>query len=229
MIIKKFLHSCLLLEEKGKRLLIDPGDFSFTEGKLTPADIGPIDVLLITHKHQDHYDPAAVRLIAGLKSVPIVTHGEVGAMLTEDGLQFERVHAGDHVEIEGFSIRAFEAPHERIPTGEPHNLAYVVNDLLLHPGDSYSVEGGVQCRVLALPVTAPWGRTVDALAFAERFRPETVIPIHDAYIKDFMLKGLYGMYENELKKRRISFCPLPLGSVFTVQDATEFPSGAMET
>ena len=66
--IYKYLHSCLVLEENGKRLLIDPGAFSFLEGLLKPEDIGPVDAILLTHQHLDHYYPDALKIILGLRA-----------------------------------------------------------------------------------------------------------------------------------------------------------------
>ena len=37
--IQKLLHSCLLIEESGKRILIDPGDYCFIEKKITPEQL----------------------------------------------------------------------------------------------------------------------------------------------------------------------------------------------
>ncbi|MBI3115325.1 MAG: MBL fold metallo-hydrolase, partial [Candidatus Kerfeldbacteria bacterium] len=56
MTITKYLHSCVLLEEDGFKLLFDPGTFVFVEGLFKPADLPKPDVVLITHGHPDHYD-----------------------------------------------------------------------------------------------------------------------------------------------------------------------------
>lgn len=33
--VSKYIHSCLLIESDGDRLLIDPGKFSFSDGRVT--------------------------------------------------------------------------------------------------------------------------------------------------------------------------------------------------
>ncbi len=244
MIIKKYLHSCLLLEEDGKRLLIDPGMFSFIEGKLTPEDIGPVDVILFTHKHPDHYDPEALKAIIGssrLRSnntilrpseargeVPIiVTHTEIGALLEKEGLPFEAIAAGETKTIAGFTIQALAAAHGPIPAEPPHNLAYLINGKVLHPGDSLDVDvRGLASRVieakprststLALPIAGPWLRLVDALEFAKRLAPSHVIPIHDAIIKEFMLQRMNVMIASNLEAAGIAFHPIGLGESLDV-------------
>ncbi len=47
--ISKYIHSCLLLEKQGFKLLIDPGKFSFAEGLVKPADFKDVDAIIITH------------------------------------------------------------------------------------------------------------------------------------------------------------------------------------
>ena len=215
MIIKKYLHSCLLIEESGKRLLIDPGNFSFVEKKITPADIGPVDVIVYTHKHLDHYDPAVLKELMSLHKAVLVTNKEIAELLVKDGFSSELIHEGETKTFEGFTVNALTAPHGPIPAEIPHNLAIIVNKTLLHPGDSLEVENLPDVPVLALPIAAPWLRAVDSIAFAKDIRPKHVIPIHDAIIKDFMLERMYGgMFGPKLEKEGIAFHPLNLHEKF---------------
>ncbi len=216
MIIKKYLHSCLLIEENGKRLLIDPGSFSFVEKKITPSDIGPVDVIVYTHKHGDHYDPAALKELMGLKKAVLVTNREIAELLAKDGFTSELMHEGETKTFEGFHIETFSAPHGPIPAEIPHNLAVMINKTLLHPGDSLEVEGLPDVPVLALPIAAPWLRAVDSIAFARDVHSKHVIPIHDAIIKDFMLERMYGgMFGPKLEKEGMAFHALLLGESFS--------------
>ena len=60
--ITKFAQSCILLETKGKRILVDPGSIQFEESLLEQWK--DIDILLVTHKHGDHiHVPALKRII----------------------------------------------------------------------------------------------------------------------------------------------------------------------
>ena len=50
--ITKFPQSCLLIETKGKKILVDPGNLKYKEEYF---DIwNNVDIILITHKHPDH-------------------------------------------------------------------------------------------------------------------------------------------------------------------------------
>ena len=229
MTIRKFLHSCILVEENGKKLLIDPGAFCFIEREITPEDIGPVDVVLITHAHPDHYYPDALKRIFALKPYALLTNQEIGAMLPAEGLVGEVIDAGDIRQIEGFEIKAFVAEHGPIPGKIPQNLAYLVNGKVLHPGDSLAVSENPQYEVLALPITAPWLRLVDALEFARqsfakqnvgefarRSGAKKVIPIHDAIMKDFMRERIYEMVSSFLRENGIEFAALSLGQTIEI-------------
>ena len=219
MTIRKYLHSCLLVEENGRKLLIDPGAYSFIEKRLRPEDIGAVDVIAITHPHLDHYFPDALKTLA--RGATIIADKEICAPLAKEGLACEPLRARKSKTIAGFKIKALTAPHGPIPADIPHNQAYLINGKFLHPGDSFSVAGvhphtklgvGVKkCDTLALPVAGPWVKLVDALAFAKKLKPKHVIPIHDAIIKDFMLERIYAMCKATLEKDGISFHPLALG------------------
>ncbi len=108
----------------------------------------------------------------------------------------------------GFTLEALDAPHEKLLADSiPQNTAYLVNDIFVHPGDSlsdnlYSRKG---TEVLALPLMAPWATELQIFDFAVRMAPETVVPIHDGFAKDFFLESRYQNFEKFLGNRGIKF------------------------
>ena len=50
--IIKYPQSCLLVETKGKKILIDPGTLKYKEEYFDVWN--NVDIILITHKHPDH-------------------------------------------------------------------------------------------------------------------------------------------------------------------------------
>ncbi len=209
MIIKKFLHSCLLLEENGKRLLIDPGLFCFVENKIKPEDIGPVDIILLTHRHPDHYYPDALKYFVSKNNVKIICNEEISDLLKKENIESEIVNPCEAKAAEGFTIQSFEAPHGCLPVEVPHNLAFLINNKFLHPGDSFEVKEVDGLEVLALPMSGPWATLTEGLEFAKRLKPKIVVPIHDAIIKDFMLERMYNnMCKPFLEKNNIQFRPL---------------------
>ena len=218
MTVQKFLHSCLLVENGGTRILFDPGVFSFIEGKVKPEDFSHIDAILITHEHSDHVSVPALKII--LKNNPgagVYGNASVVELLKKEGIGVHLFEEGERM-IGETQLRAIFAQHGTILGPTPKNTAYVVNNTLLVTGDSYDeiladIKG---IKVLALPITAPWLRAIDMLELAETIGAKTVIPVHDAFIKDFFIQGQYQNYAKRFEKLDIAFRPLGIGEVLEV-------------
>ena len=215
--IRKYLHSCLLIEKKDNRLLIDPGIFSFIEGTVDPAVFEYISVIAITHQHDDHMDLEMVRSIADKTQCSVITNNETAMILQNQGI---RAIIAEEKEfgIGGFTIRGIPALHEQVLSQTPENTAYIINDTILHPGDSLDEQlfrfKGIP--VLALPVMAPWATVVQIVEFAERMAPKIIIPIHDGYAKDFFLERQYRNFNAYFAGRNIQFRPLKTEEVLEV-------------
>lgn len=205
----KYLHSCILLEDRGEKILIDPGLYSFLEGKISPDQFKNISAVLITHEHKDHVDIGSLKIILKNNPAKILTNSGVGKMLNQEGIQAEILDEGD-TNIGNFKIKVLPAEHEKILAPIPYNTGYLINNSFLHPGDSLDSrlckQKGV--KVLALPIMAPWLRAVDTVEFAKSMSPEIVIPIHDGFAKDFFRESQYRGFEKYLSNFKINFTPL---------------------
>jgi L-ascorbate metabolism protein UlaG (beta-lactamase superfamily) len=206
--IAKYIHSCLVLENKGARILFDPGKFSFVERKVKPDDFRHIHAVILTHYHPDHIDEDALHtIVKNNPGIEVLVNSEIHAKLAEKEID-SRVFETGRLSIEGFSIEAVNAPHEKLLADSiPRNVAYVVNDIFLHPGDSlsenlYSRRG---TEVLALPLMAPWATELQIFDFAIKMMPKAVVPIHDGFAKDFFLESRHQNFEKFLKNRDIKF------------------------
>lgn len=210
MTITKYAHACLVLEKDGKRLLIDPGVFTFTDA-FAPKDVGPVDGILLTHNHADHFDPGILQQFTALGRTEIFAVPDIGSKLGAIGVAHTDVRDGDSLTIAGFSVKVAHAPHGEMPMPVPDNAAFLI-DGLLHPGDSFDVPLTLMCETLALPIAGPWARLVDAIDLVDQLKPRTVIPIHEAIFKDFMVDRMYeSMLRPILEKRGVEFCPLKNG------------------
>ncbi len=216
MIIKKFLHSCLLVESEGKRLLIDPGDFCFIENKIKPEDLGPVDILLLTHEHSDHFFPEAIKKIIKVRQPRIITHQGLHDLLKQQGIESTVIKAGESMKIGEFSIEALRAPHGPLLYPAPENLGFIINRKIFHPGDSLEFSLKQPIAVFALPVEGPWLTLKEAVELAVRIKSKTVIPIHDEITKDFMLSRVYSVSRKRLDEAGIEFKPLLLGETHAI-------------
>jgi L-ascorbate metabolism protein UlaG (beta-lactamase superfamily) len=126
-------HATVLLDLPGVRVLTDP----FLRERLgllrrhgpvpLPAAIGPIDIVLISHAHPDHFDRRSLRAIVGDPLV-IAPRG-LGGMIRRAGLRAREVEVGESVGIApGWSVLPVPARHWRWP-GAPRaaTVGYVVD------------------------------------------------------------------------------------------------------
>ena len=204
--ITKLGHSCLLVEDQNTRILIDPGAWS--EGHTT---VEGIDVILLTHEHQDHTDPKSLReILKRNPGVPIWANDGVGVVLTKEGIVWEKVTGGDTRDVKGVSIEAYGKDHAKIYHTWPvvQNTSYIIQGKLAVTWDCFTLPQK-QVDVLALPVCAAWLKIMEAVDFARAVKPKKCFPVHDAaprYLgsfhdapaKELPLQGLYGFREQGL-------------------------------
>ncbi len=207
--IQKLGHSCLLIEERDKRLLIDPGTFAFAPlVHREPEAIGPVDAILVTHEHPDHFAPEVIKRICALRPATVGSHRRIAELCRGAGISCNTIEANTTRTLSGFEVAAVHAPHEKVLGPSPENTGFFINRTLFHPGDSFSFELTAAPRVLALPITAPWLTAPWAVEISRRIKPQIVIPIHDGFIKDFFLAVLYKRYAEALAADGIAFRPL---------------------
>ena len=178
--ITKLGHSCLLVEESNARILIDPGAYS--EGH---TKIDDVKVILFTHEHPDHTDPASLAEI--LKRNPeaeIWCNEGVGAVLTGAGINWGPITAGERRDVNGMSVEAYGKDHAIIHPTVPSvvNTSYIIQGLLCVTGDAFAVPPR-PIEILALPVCAPWMRLAEAIDFALTVKPKKCFPVHDGFLK----------------------------------------------
>ena len=197
--ITKFVHSCLLVEMPepvNRTVLFDPGAMSVEALKTHNFEF--LDDIVITHSHPDHVDYDVVAwLVEKFPQVRILAPTDVVAQLQSKGLP------GTTQPPEGMAL--FDAPHEDIepmfPTPEQIGVHYL--DMLTDPGDSHSFSETK--AILALPVSAPWGATNDAIRLALQLKPLHVLPIHDWHWSDEARTGSYDRIANILEEQGITF------------------------
>ena len=209
--ITKFGHSCLLVEEGEARILFDPGSYS-----TVPEGLSNLDVILITHEHQDHVSVDLLKtIINNNPQAKIVTNDGVGAELRRAGIAYEALTDGQSMTLKGVAIEAFGRDHAVIYPGLPHvdNTGYLINKKLYHPGDALFVPP-VPVKVLALPVVAPWSKISEVIDYAKAVQPEVAFPIHDGMLK--FPSGYHKWPENFLTPARIKWLPLVEGQQIEV-------------
>lgn len=175
--ITKYPQSCLLVEDAGGRILIDPGNFAMQAYE--PDDFGELHAVLYTHRHADHFVESAVASFVD-SGADIYTNADVAELI---GDAATTVDDGDSFETGGFSITARDLPHVPLVDGEagPPNTGFVI-DLddgrrFFHPGDGIEL-AGLKVDVLGLPIAGPSISFRDAYLLIEQTGAETAVPMH---------------------------------------------------
>jgi L-ascorbate metabolism protein UlaG (beta-lactamase superfamily) len=178
--ITKFGHSCLLIEEEGVRILLDPGSYS---GEVQADNL---DAILITHNHQDHLNIDLLQsILTRNPQAQIVTVAEVGKDLDEAHIQYTVIEDGAEVTVAGVSVRSSGMRHSYIYGTMPQcqNTGFIIADRFYYPGDSLHVPEE-KIEILALPVAGPWMKLSECIDFAKAVKPTYVIPVHDGFIRE---------------------------------------------
>jgi L-ascorbate metabolism protein UlaG (beta-lactamase superfamily) len=175
--VTKYPQSCLVVENNGHRILIDPGSLVPQHYKV--ADLMPIEGILLTHEHFDHADPEFIESLSG-NNIPVIANQSTATLL--GGLITKVVNNNEEFEIAGFSVKAFELPHCRMVDGTPgpQNTGYIINKTFFHPGDGIEVSN-FKIDSAAVPIAGPDISPHDVYQFIKELGCHTVIPIHYDY------------------------------------------------
>jgi L-ascorbate metabolism protein UlaG (beta-lactamase superfamily) len=173
--VTKFEHATVTIETEGSKLVIDPGSFT-----LPLNDLSDVVAVVITHEHPDHWTPNHLdRLLEYAPGIPI--YAPEGVANAAGGYDVTVVKPGDTVTLDDFTLTFFGGTHAVIheSIAVVDNVGVLVNGAFYYPGDSYAVPKGVDVKLLAAPVGAPWLKIGEAMDFVLAVAPKQAFGTHD--------------------------------------------------
>jgi L-ascorbate metabolism protein UlaG (beta-lactamase superfamily) len=171
--ITKHEHACLVVEKDGRRIVVDPGNFT-----APLVGLESVDAIVITHEHPDHW--TADHLGALQAANPDARlFGPAGVATAAGDFDITAVSEGDEVSVGAFRLAFFGRDHAVIHSSLPvvNNVGVLIDDSLYYPGDSYTVPP-VTVTTLAAPAGAPWLKIGDAMDFVLAVAPKHAFPTH---------------------------------------------------
>ncbi len=169
--IQKIGHCCLVIKTQGKTILTDPGAYS--EGQ---KSLSGIDVVLISHEHQDHFHLDSLKEV--LKNNPlakVITNTSVGKLLEKENIPYQVLENGQETTIDNLSLESFGNTHAEIykTISRIQNTGYIISGKLCYPGDAFE-KPKTQPEIIALPVVGPWMKISEAVDYAIELKPKFV-------------------------------------------------------
>ena len=206
--IMKLVHSCLLIEKDGKRILVDPGVYSWQNEAVKNTDFSGISSVVVTHNHPDHLnDEFASAIKSASPDAKWYSTKEASEQLKNLGID-SATNSQDE------DIKFVESDHADLSPwyGEqPQHTSYLLFGEVLVSGDCQTLTSAHGARVLAGAINGgPWGAVVGFCKMIEAMdeRPKVVLPLHDWHWNDEARDGIYSKLPEVMEQFDIQFIPL---------------------
>jgi len=183
--ITKFAQSCILIESTENRILVDPGNILFDESLLAEY-WNDIDIILVTHKHADHFCVPAISQMLKNAKTKLYSSSEVAGAYSEIDVNIVKV--GDEIAGDDFKIEVVDSVHGYMPflkgDGEINEgLGYIIEiegKRFYVVGDSICFKNDYKCDILCVPVSGHGlvMGTFEAALYAKEVEASLVIPVH---------------------------------------------------
>lgn len=191
-------HATVVIDVGGRRLLTDPilrrhiGILRNRQGVAT-ADLGDVDMILVSHLHHDHLDFASLRAL-GRETLIVCPAGAERLFVRRGFTNLVPLQLGESTAIGAATVRAVRAAHgndRALSRTSADPLGYVIEGerSVYFAGDTDLFEGmgeiGDDLDVALIPIWG-WGPKLGdghlnpetAAEAARRIAPRAVVPIH---------------------------------------------------
>ncbi len=205
--ITKLVHSCLLVENGGKKILVDPGGYSWQDEKVKGTVFIDISSVVVTHNHPDHLNADFARAIN--EASPNAKW--YGTQETVDSLK--GLGISGLLTSEDQDIQFIESEHADLSPWfdkQPQHTSYLIFSEMLISGDCQTLSSANGARILAGAVNGgPWGAVVGFSKMIESMseRPKVVVPLHDWHWNNDARNAIYSQLAEVMAKFNVEFVP----------------------
>jgi len=210
--LTKYEHACMVIEEGGSKLVIDPGVFT-----KSLTDVTDVAGVVVTDVHHDHFDVALLdKILAANPQAKIFTVPSAASQLT--GRPVQSMKAGETAIAGPFRLVFYGGEHAMIHRSFPkaENVGVLVNQAFYYPGDSFVVPHDVEVNVLAVPVTGPWLKIGESMDFLAEVKPRLAFPTHDGLQNDASENMNNDMISGFAKAQGVLYHPLKVGEQLSI-------------
>jgi L-ascorbate metabolism protein UlaG (beta-lactamase superfamily) len=188
LVIRPVSHATFMMQWNGKTAYVDP------VGGVKPfADLPKTDLVLVTHMHGDHFDPATLEAVLPAGGKTIVVAPKTVAEKIPESIRAKttiRILAnGEKTEVEGIAVEAVPAYNTSPGKEKFHPKGRDNGYVLTMGGKRVYVAGDTEdipemralkdIDVAILPMNLPYTMSVEKAAEAIRqFKPKVVYPYH---------------------------------------------------
>ena len=180
--ITKYPQSCLFIETKGKKILVDPGVLKYKEEYFDTWN--SVDAILITHKHPDHCNVSVLEKM----NKDIVIYATKEVQNAYPSLNITIVSSNDSIMVGDINIEVVHAIHGYQPLlkGDKEiyeNVGYIIDDgehRIYVTSDTICFKNDYKADVICMPVTGH-GLTMsafEAALYIKEVEAKTVILVH---------------------------------------------------
>lgn len=178
--LTKYGHACVFIEKVGKKLVIDPGEW--TE---LPDDLSNIVAVVYTHMHGDHtFAPHLQKIVAANPDVQVFAEATSLAQVAEVNCTKTEISKDTDMQVGNFNVSLYYLDHAVVWQQSPcKNLAVLVDDFYYYPGDTFHVIDK-QAYIAGVPVSAPWLKLTEAIQFVRDVKAQKIMPTHNGLLND---------------------------------------------
>ncbi|MEI6481291.1 MAG: MBL fold metallo-hydrolase, partial [Candidatus Saccharibacteria bacterium] len=165
------------------KIVIDPGEF--TE---IPTIITDVAAVIVTHKHGDHLSLSNLESIRD-SNPNFILYGpqDVIDACANIAVRKQVIATDTVVQVADMNVTLYAADHDVIYQVSPcKTLAIKIDDQLYYPGDSFRVISD-HVWAVAVPISAPWLKSSESIAFAQAINADIAFPTHDGLLNDIGL------------------------------------------